>query len=144
MAFILTFSSKKILSPLLFVLPLMPVSSLLNPSGNRFQVTATLSKFSRLFYLDDLKLYAKNQNELESLLHTNAMRCNIFHLPVSLSCQLCGSHDETIDHLISGCEVITQRLYKHHHDEMARMLHWGLAKLEGLEIVPNWWNHKYV
>ena len=75
---------------------------------------------------------------------TIAMRCNIFHLPVSLSCQLCGSHDETIDHLISGCEVITQRLYKHHHDEMARMLHWGLAKLEGLEIVPNWWNHKYV
>ena len=60
----------KILSPLLFVLPLMPVSSLLNQSGNGFQVSATLSKFSHLFYLDDLKLYVKNRNELESLLHT--------------------------------------------------------------------------
>jgi len=37
---------------------------------------------------------------------TNALRCNIFHLPVLPSCRLCGRHDETIDHLISGCEVI--------------------------------------
>ena len=64
---------------------------------------------------------------------TNAMRCNI---PVSPSCRLCRRHDETIDHLISGCEVIAQRLYKHRHDEVARMLHWELAKLEGLETVP--------
>ena len=73
---------------------------------------------------------------------TNPMKCNIFHLLVSPSCRLCGKHDETIDHLISGCEVIAQRLYKHRHDEVARMLHWELAKLEGLETVPQWWNHK--
>jgi len=58
------------LSPLLSVLGLMPVSSLLNQSGKGFQVTASLPKLSHLLYLDDLKLYAKNRNELESLLHT--------------------------------------------------------------------------
>ena len=55
---------------LLFMLALMPVSSLLNQSGKGFQVTATLPKLSHLLYLDDLELYAKNRNELESLLHT--------------------------------------------------------------------------
>ena len=58
------------LSPLLFVLALMPVSSLLNQSGKGFQVTASLPKSSHLLYLDDLKLYVVNRNELESLLHT--------------------------------------------------------------------------
>ena len=70
------------------------------------------------------------------------MKCNTFHLPVMLSCQLFGRHDETIDHLISGGEVIAQRLFNHCHDEVARMLHTELAKLEGIEIVPKWWNHK--
>ena len=54
---------------------------------------------------------------------TNALKCNIFHLPVSPSCRLCGRHDETIDHLVSGCEVIAQRLYKRRHDEVAKMWH---------------------
>ena len=53
------------LSPLLFVLALMPISTLLNQSGKGFQIVTSLPKLSHLLYLDDLKLYAKSQAELE-------------------------------------------------------------------------------
>ena len=53
------------LSPLLFVLALMPVSTLLNETGKGFQIATSLPKLSHLLYLDDLKLYAKSRTELE-------------------------------------------------------------------------------
>ena len=58
------------LSSLLFVLALMPVSTLLNQSGKGFQIATSLLKLSHLLYLDDLKLYGKSRTELESLVHT--------------------------------------------------------------------------
>ena len=58
------------MSPLLFVLALMPVSTLLNRSEKGFQIATSLPKLSHLLYLDDLKLYAKSRTELESLVHT--------------------------------------------------------------------------
>ena len=74
---------------------------------------------------------------LQKCFTTNAFRCNVLNLPVTPSCCLCGRHDETIDHLISGCEVIAKRLYKCCCDEVARMLHRELAKSEGFEVVRN-------
>ena len=56
------------LSPLLFCLALAPLSSLLNKSGYGYDTSH--GKISHLFYLDDLKTYAKNDNEQTGLLKT--------------------------------------------------------------------------
>ena len=56
------------LSPLLFCLALIPLSKILNDTGYGYKINN--QKISHLFYMDDLKLYAHNDGELEGLLKT--------------------------------------------------------------------------
>ena len=54
------------LSPLLFCISLIPLSLELNSLGYRYKIRT--ERIAHLFYLDDLKLYTKDDNELEGLL----------------------------------------------------------------------------
>ena len=55
------------LSPLLFVMALMPLSGILNNTGEGFILEKNGLKLN---HLDDLKLFSRNNIILESLLHT--------------------------------------------------------------------------
>lgn len=60
----------EILSPLWFCLALKPLSSLLNKSTRGFQIKQgkkSLNKLSPLLYVDDLKLYAGNEEDLKKI-----------------------------------------------------------------------------
>ena len=59
------------LSPLLFCLAVAPLSNLLNTTDLGY--TVYRERLNHLFYMDDLKLYAKNDGDLEGLLHTVKM-----------------------------------------------------------------------
>ena len=50
------------LSPLLFCMALIPLSQLLNSTGYGYKIME--KKINHLFYMDDLKLYAQNDDEL--------------------------------------------------------------------------------
>ena len=54
------------LSPLLFCISLIPISLELNSLGYGYKIKT--ERMTHLFYMDDLKLYAKDHNELEGLL----------------------------------------------------------------------------
>ena len=54
------------LSPLLFCISLIPLSLEVNNSGCGYKIGE--NKFSHLFYMDDFKLYGKDDNEIEGLL----------------------------------------------------------------------------
>ena len=56
------------LSPLFFCMSLIPLSNELN--NTEYGYTIFNSKVNHLFYMDDLKLFARNDNELEGLLAT--------------------------------------------------------------------------
>ena len=56
------------LSPLLFCLSPAPLSNLLNNTELGYAINK--ERISHLFYMDDLKLYSKNDNQLEGLLNT--------------------------------------------------------------------------
>lgn len=43
------------------------------------------------------------------------------------SCRRCGSSIENIQHIISGCQVLTQHDYKNRHDNVAKILHQAVA-----------------
>ena len=63
------------LSPLMFVKAMIPMTCVLRKT----KLTYTLknkSKLNHLLYMDDLKLYAKSQNEIESLIHTVSIFSN--------------------------------------------------------------------
>ena len=55
--------------------------------------------------------------------------------------RLCGSQQETVDHLLTSCSVIAQSFYKKRHDAVAKLVHWELAKKGGFEINDKWWEH---
>ena len=50
-------------SPLLFCLALVPLTSELATSGYGYKISNTSATISNLFYMGDLKLYSKNQQE---------------------------------------------------------------------------------
>ena len=56
------------LSPLLFCLALIPLSNELNSTGYGFKIFDRT--INNLFYIDDLELFAKNDQDLEGLLNT--------------------------------------------------------------------------
>ena len=57
------------LSPLLFTMSLNPISTELNRTGYGYQLDKE-TKISHLFYVDDLKLYATNDSQLNGLVKT--------------------------------------------------------------------------
>ena len=58
------------LSPLLFVIAMLPLSSVLNESAAGYQLKNEESQITHLLFMDDLKLYGRNEKEINSLVHT--------------------------------------------------------------------------
>jgi len=56
------------LSPLLFCIALNPLSVILDKSGYSYKFKSGNS-INHLFYMDDIKLYAKNERDIDSLIH---------------------------------------------------------------------------
>jgi hypothetical protein len=42
-------------------------------------------------------------------------------------CRICGTEEETIEHIISSCTVLAQSEYKKRHDIFAKIIHMNLA-----------------
>ena len=59
------------LSPLLFIICLIPLSVMLREAKHGYQLNrSTSGKVNHLLYMDDLKLYGSNKSQLESLVQT--------------------------------------------------------------------------
>ena len=56
------------MSPILFILSLIPLTYLLN--GNKFGFKIEKEIINHLLYMDDLKLYGKNDKEIDALVDT--------------------------------------------------------------------------
>ena len=56
---------KDALSPLLFLITMMPLSHILIKSTWNHKFTKSQKKFNQLMYMDDIKLFAKNEKDLE-------------------------------------------------------------------------------
>ena len=58
------------LSPLPFVTAIMSVNHILRKSTGGCKLTESQEKINHLMYTDDIKLFAKNEKESETLRHT--------------------------------------------------------------------------
>ena len=58
------------LSPLLFVIEMVPLNHILRKSKVGYEFSKVKEKVNHLPFMDDLKLYAKNEKSLESLIQT--------------------------------------------------------------------------
>ena len=69
----------------------------------------------------------------DQALRTNAMKARIKNQNVSSKCRMCGSHDETVQHILCSCPKPAQTEYKKRHDVVGRVIHWELCKEYGVE-----------
>ena len=58
------------LSPLLVVIVMMPLNHILRKCIARYKLSKSPEKINHLMYMDDIKLFAKNEKELETLIKT--------------------------------------------------------------------------
>ena len=56
------------LSPLLFVIVIMPLSHIFRKCTGVYKLHKSQGNFNHLMYMDDIKLFAKNGKELETLI----------------------------------------------------------------------------
>ena len=53
-----------------------------------------------------------------------------------------GKENETVSHIISSCEKLTQKYYKQWgHDKVAQILHWNLCKKYELRAATKFYDH---
>ena len=57
------------LSPLLFIIAMMPFNHILRKCTAVYKLSRTQEKINHLMYMDDIKLFAKNEKEMKTLLH---------------------------------------------------------------------------
>ena len=57
------------LSPSLFIIAMMPLNQILRKCAAGYKLSRLQEKINHLMYMDDIKLFAKNEKELEILIH---------------------------------------------------------------------------
>ena len=57
------------LSPLLFIIAMMPLNHILRKCTAGYKLSRSQEKINHLMYMDDIKLFAKNEKEVETLIH---------------------------------------------------------------------------
>ena len=60
---------------------------------------------------------------------------------VESKCRMCSQHEETVDHIVSGCEVLAKTEYISRHNNAAAYLHWSICKYHDLKITDKWYQH---
>ena len=57
-------------------------------------------------------------------------------------CRLCQQFDETIDHIISSCPILTKEQYIKRHDRACAQLHFNICKETGVQLdKKHWYEH---
>ncbi|XP_062826554.1 uncharacterized protein LOC134296214 [Anolis carolinensis] len=141
------------LSPLLFIIAMLPLSTILQKTNLGYQTSKNSHKNEGKADKEKTWLWLTNgtlKKETEGLIlaaqeqpiRTNAIKAKIEKSADDPKCRLCKETDETIDHILSCCKKIAQTDYKQRHNYVAQMIHWNLCLKYHLPAVKNWWDHK--
>jgi hypothetical protein len=68
---------------------------------------------------------------------TNYFKRKILKEETESRCRICEEYEETIDHLTSGCPILTKNEYVIRHDEVCIHLHYSICKTLGIETTEN-------
>ena len=58
----------------------------------------------------------------------NYFKNKILKEEIESKCRLCKQHEETIDHLTSGCPILAKNEYLRRHDKVCTHLHYSKCK----------------
>eukprot|EP00957_Ditylum_brightwellii_P016058 1209807-Ditylum_brightwellii.AAC.1 len=63
-------------------------------------------------------------------------------MTVNPLCRLCCKENETISHIVSGCEQLAGTKYTKGHNKICQYLHWCIMQDNKVPVNPNWQWHK--
>ena len=57
-------------------------------------------------------------------------------------CRIRHKHEETVDHIISGCPELAKTDYLERHNKAATYIHWKACQHHSIEVPERWYEHK--
>ena len=96
-------------------------------------------------FIDDIKLFAKDESELDALIQT--VRVVSTDIGMKFGLEKCAMlvmkrGKVTKSDGISGCSKFAQKEYKRRHDCVARALHWDLCRVYDIQTTQEWYEHQ--
>ena len=64
---------------------------------------------------------------------TNYFKNKILKEEIENKCRLCKQHEETIDHLTSGCTILAKNEYLTRHDKVCENFQYSICKALAIE-----------
>ena len=61
---------------------------------------------------------------------------------VESKCRMCSQYEETVDHIVSGCEVLAKTEYISRHSSAAAYFPRSICKDRDIEIIDKWYQHE--
>ena len=111
------------LSPLLFIIAMMPLNHIHRKCTAGYKLSRSQEKITQLMYMDDIKLFAKNEKELGILIHAVRMY----------------SQDIGMEFEIEHCAMLVIKSGKHHlTDGMDYQVKERLERLEERKPTNTW------
>jgi len=74
----------------------------------------------------------------DQAISTNYFKKKILKEEIEIKCRLCKQHEETIDHLTSGCPILAKNEYLMRRDKVCTHLHYSICKALGTETTDKW------
>ena len=74
-------------------------------------------------------------------LRTNHIKTIIDKMQQNSRCRLCSDRDETINHVISECSKLSEKVYKIRHNWVGNVIHWELCKKLKFDQMNKWYMH---
>jgi hypothetical protein len=75
------------------------------------------------------------------IISTNYFKNKILKEETESKCRLCKQHEETIDHLTSGCPILVKNEYLMRHDKICTHFQYSIFKALGTETTDKWYTH---
>jgi hypothetical protein len=83
----------------------------------------------------------ETESTIVAAISTNYFKNKILKEETESKCRLCKQHEETTDHLTSGCSVLTKNECIMGHDKVCTHLRYSICKALGIETTDTWYTH---
>ena len=117
-----------------------------NNNNNNNNNNRVISEEDTFLWLPKGDLKAETESEIvttqDQALQTIYYVTEILNTETDSKCRLCQQFDETIDHIISACQILAKEQYMKRHDRVCAQLHFNICKETGVQLdKKHWYEH---
>jgi hypothetical protein len=98
----------------------------------RNMVRQLISEEDTFLWLSKGDLKVETENEIvaaqDQALNTKYYATEILHTETDSKCRLCQKHDETIDDIMSTCQILAKEQCVKRHDKVSAQIHFNISR----------------